>query len=55
MKYEYQTLSSGEPEVNEQQLNEMGEHGWLLVSVYERPRSNERWIYVFAREKPEEK
>jgi hypothetical protein len=51
MKYEYQTLMAEAPEVNEEELNEMGEKGWLLVAIYPVERLRKRqWIYIFARE-----
>jgi hypothetical protein len=49
-QFEYQQMMSKDPEVNEDQLNEMGAQGWLLVQVYQLPR-NSMWLYIFARRK----
>ncbi|GAG43663.1 unnamed protein product [marine sediment metagenome] len=48
IRFEYKFLRSKAPTVGEAKLNELGEDGWLLITIYQ---FEEHFYYVFGREK----
>ena len=50
MIIEYKILETTAPSASEQQLNELGRDGWLLVTIVQ---WTGKWFYYFRREKPQ--
>jgi len=48
MKYEYKILGAESASISEDKLNQLGEEGWLLQTIYKHPDNNSV-VYYFAR------
>lgn len=48
MKYEYKILGAESASISEEKLNELGQEGWILQTIYPHP-DDKSVVYYFAR------